>query len=144
MGALIYMLSGIIFSVGLGLGGMLQPSKVVGFLNPIDEAGWDPSLALVMAAGIGVHLVLYRFILKRDKPVFADEFGIPAQTDISKRLLVGSAIFGVGWGIAGYCPGPGLASLTSGAEGAITFVAAMILGMGIFHFALKAWNRNQV
>tara|TARA_B110000037_G_C16997623_1_gene455745 strand:+ start:192 stop:626 length:435 start_codon:yes stop_codon:yes gene_type:complete len=144
MGSLIYLLSGIIFSVGLGLAGMLQPSKVIGFLNPLGEAGWDPSLAFVMAGAIGVHLVLYKLTLRREKPVCADEFGIPAQTDVNKRLLFGSAIFGAGWGIAGYCPGPGLASLSSGAEGAITFVAAMILGMGMFHFALQAWNRSQI
>jgi len=143
MGAVIYLLSGIVFSLGLGLAGMLQPSKVIGFLNPIDEAGWDPSLAFVMIGAIGVHLVLYKFTVKREKPVCADKFGIPTRTDVNKRLLVGSALFGAGWGIAGYCPGPGIASLWTGAEGAMAFVAAMLVGMGMFHFALKAWNKNE-
>jgi uncharacterized protein len=143
MGAIVYLLSGIIFSVGLGLAGMLQPSKVVGFLNPLDENGWDPSLAFVMIGAIGVHLVLYKLTLKREKPVCAEKFGIPTRSDINKRLIVGSALFGAGWGIAGYCPGPGLASLTTGADGVFAFVGAMFLGMGAFQLAVNAWNKSQ-
>ena len=129
--------AGIVFGLGLALSGMTQADKVIGFLDVADA--WDPSLAFVMVGAIAVHLVLFRLILKRSSPLFGDSFGIPTRTDIDTRLVAGSAIFGVGWAIGGYCPGPGLASLASGAPNALAFVLSMIGGMVFFH----AWDAHR-
>jgi len=120
-------LAGALFGVGLPLSGMTAPRKVLGFL---DFAGqWDPSLVFVMAGAVGVHFVAYRLIRRRARPLFAESFAVPAQGRIDPRLLVGSALFGIGWGLAGYCPGPGIASLGSGTVQAVVFVAAMLAGL---------------
>jgi hypothetical protein len=119
-------LAGAIFSVGLVLGGMTRPSKVLGFL---DVAGsWDPSLAFVMMGAVGINVIAFRFILRRRGPVLGGEFVLPQRTAIDRRLLAGAAIFGIGWGLAGYCPGPGLVSMASGNAAPLLFVAAMIVG----------------
>ena len=122
---------GLLFGAGLGISGMTQADKVIGFLDLAD--GWDPSLAFVMVGGIGVHLALFRLILRRPSPVFAAQFGIPTRTDIDRRLVGGAALFGVGWAIGGYCPGPGLVSAAAGAAPALVFVAAMTGGMLLQH-----------
>lgn len=123
--------AGLIFAVGLALSGMTQPAKVIGFL---DVAGaWDPSLAFVMMSAVGLNLVLFRFILRRSGPVLGGPFHLPDQTAIDGRLIVGSALFGVGWGIAGYCPGPSVVSIASGQTGPILFVAAMMGGFLAHH-----------
>jgi uncharacterized membrane protein YedE/YeeE len=120
-------LAGVLFGVGLPLSGMTAPRKVLGFL---DFAGdWDPSLVFVMAGAVGVHFVAYRLIRRRPRPLFAEAFAVPAPGRVDRRLIAGSAVFGVGWGLAGYCPGPGIASLGSGATQALVFVAAMIAGL---------------
>lgn len=119
--------SGLVFAVGLGISGMTQPAKVVGFL---DFAGnWDPSLACVMIGAILVYAVLYRLIRKRPSPLFVPTFSAPTQTDIEPRLVGGAAIFGLGWGLGGFCPGPALTSLAAGNSLIVIFVAAMIVGM---------------
>ena len=119
--------SGFIFAIGLGLSGMTQPAKVTAFL---DFAGdWDPSLACVMIGAIAVHAVLYRLIRRRSSPLFASTFSVPARTDLDPRLLGGAALFGVGWGLGGFCPGPAVTSLASGSAPVVIFVAAMIAGM---------------
>ena len=125
--ALAWLLCGALFAVGLGVSGMTQPAKVVGFLNPV--GGWDPSLAFVMLGAIAIHVPGYLIRKRRDKPFIASEFSIPTRNDISPRLLMGAGLFGVGWGIAGYCPGPALVSVTSGSTSAILFVVAMVGGM---------------
>jgi len=118
--------AGAMFAVGLILSGMTKPGKVIGFL---DLAGrWDPSLALVMGGAVLVYAVLSRLFLRRPTPLFELEFHLPSRRDIDRRLVIGAAIFGVGWGLGGYCPGPGLASLMAGRL-PVVFVAAMILGM---------------
>ena len=123
-------LVGLIFSIGLCLSGMTQPSKVVGFL---DIAGnWDPSLALVMFGAVATYFVGQRFVLKRDNPVLAKSYGLPTRVDIDGRLLAGSAMFGVGWGLAGFCPGPALASLVTFEPAIFIFVISMTLGMYIY------------
>jgi uncharacterized protein len=124
-------LVGVLFALGLGLSGMTNADKVIGFLN---LAGiWDPSLAFVMVGAIGSHLALYKFILKHPAPLFGEQFEIMSRTDIDGRLIAGSAIFGMGWGLGGFCPGPGLvASAALGTE-ALVFVAAMLCGMILFH-----------
>jgi uncharacterized membrane protein YedE/YeeE len=128
--ALVSFLCGLVFAVGLGVSGMTLPSKVIGFL---DVAGaWDASLAFVMAGAVGVHMALYRLILRRRSPLLAERFALLTRQDIDWPLLVGAAIFGVGWGLGGYCPGPGLTSLGSGAYAALLFVSAMLVGMALF------------
>jgi len=123
--------TGALFGVGLIVSGMTQADKVVDFLDLANL--WDPSLAFVMAGAIAVHLVLYRLVLRRKSPLFAESFGIPTRTDIDGRLVGGAALFGIGWGLGGYCPGPGLVSMTSGASNAIAFVLALTVGMQLFH-----------
>jgi uncharacterized protein len=123
-------LAGLLFGSGLLLSGMTQPAKVIGFL---DFAGnWDPSLMFVMAGALVVHGVLFRFIVRRPAPVFAERFEVPANKAITLRLLVGSAIFGVGWGLIGYCPGPALVGLGARTPSALIAVAGMAAGMLLF------------
>jgi uncharacterized membrane protein YedE/YeeE len=123
-------LAGLLFSLGLGLGGMTDPAKVVGFL---DVAGaWDPSLAFVMGGALAVHAVARRLILRRKTPVLAPAFPDVGQTRVDGRLVAGAALFGVGWGLAGYCPGPALTSVASGAWSALLFSGSMLAGMWLF------------
>lgn len=122
--------SGLLFAVGLGLGGMTQPAKVVGFL---DFAGnWDPSLACVMIGAIGVHGLLSRMILHRSTPVFSTAFSVPSRSDVDPKLVGGAALFGAGWGLGGFCPGPALTSLATGSATVLIFVGAMLAGMILF------------
>ena len=128
--------AGLVFALGLGLGGMTDPARVLGFL---DVAGaWDPSLALVMAGAVGTHALLRRRVLRRARPILAPTFPALAGTAVDRRLLTGAALFGVGWGLAGYCPGPALISLAGGSAAAPLFVAAMAAGMLLF----EAWGRR--
>lgn len=123
------LISGMVFGVGLVISGMADPAKVLNFL---DIAGsWDPSLALVMGGAVVVTFVGYRLVLKRPSPVLMDRFDIPKATAIDPRLVAGAAIFGIGWGIGGFCPGPALTSLTLAAPGTLVFVPAMLVGMWI-------------
>ena len=129
---LVSFISGIVFAIGLGVGGMTRPAKVIGFL---DVAGnWDPSLAFVMLGAIGVHSLFYRAIRARSSSRFSFATSIPSRTQIDSRLLGGSVIFGLGWGIAGYCPGPAITSLASGNFSAVIFFLAMITGIFAFDF----------
>lgn len=124
---LISFASGFIFSSGLVIGGMTVPAKVVNFL---DFAGnWDPSLAMVMAGAILVHALTYRFARKRHAPWFAPTFHIPTSRSIDRNLLGGALLFGMGWGLSGFCPGPALASAASGNPFTLLFVVSMLLGM---------------
>src|SRR5688572_10588623 len=118
--------SGLLFGVGLAIGGMTNPRKVIGFLTV--GHGWDPSLAFVMVGAIAVHFLAYRWVLGSAAPLFADEFAIPKLRRIDPKLVVGSAIFGAGWGLGGYCPGPGIVSLGAGRPEALVFVVMMTLG----------------
>jgi uncharacterized membrane protein YedE/YeeE len=122
--------SGLLFALGLGISGMTHPSKVLAFL---DVAGdWDPSLALVMGSGVLVNLVLFRWVTRRGAPLLAPTFSLPTRTAIDAALLGGSAIFGVGWGLAGFCPGPAIVSVVTGATPVIAFVVTMLLAMGVY------------
>ncbi len=137
---LISFVSGIVFAAGLGIGGMTQPAKVIGFL---DFAGnWDPSLAFVMIGAIAVHSILYRVIRKRPSPLFSQAFSLPTRTDIDLRLVGGAMIFGLGWGIAGFCPGPALTSLASGNLSLVIFTVSMIAGMLLYKFVDVLWLRQ--
>lgn len=132
--------SGALFAAGLGISGMTLPQKVIGFLDI--TGSWDPSLAFVMIGAIGLNLILFRFILRRVGPVFGNVFQLPTRKDIDPRLVAGAALFGAGWGLGGYCPGPGLVSLASGALPALVFVVAMTAGMLIQHFSEKVASRR--
>lgn len=121
------LVSGLLFGAGLTVSQMVNPAKVAAFL---DVAGhWDPSLALVMGAALGTTAVLYRRVLRRRTPLFAPEFHLPSSRRIDARLLVGSALFGIGWGLGGLCPGPALAGLSYGLTDSVVFVVSMVAGM---------------
>ena len=120
------LLAGLIFGLGLAISQMVSPRKVLDFLDV--SGNWDPSLLFVMAGAVGVAMLASRFVLERGQPLFESEFHLPQLTKVDRRLLVGSAIFGAGWGIGGYCPGPGIAALSAGSVDALVFVAGMVLG----------------
>jgi uncharacterized protein len=131
-------LSGLLFSFGLVLSGMTQPAKVLGFLNitgiaqgiswTAEPSRWDPSLAFVMGGALMVTLIAFAVTPKRAKPWAAESFELPTRKDIDAPLLIGAALFGAGWGLAGYCPGPALASVFVSWD-AVVFAAAMLVGM---------------
>ncbi len=129
---------GLIFGVGLILAGMTDPSKVIGFL---DVAGqWDPSLAFVMGGAILVGVVAFRFAKQRSTAFLGGAMRLPTGNDINSRLVVGSLLFGAGWGMAGFCPGPALTALGTGNPKAAIFVAAMVAGMILFELAERFWH----
>jgi len=120
------LVAGLLFGLGLGISQMIDPQRVLGFL---DIAGaWDPSLMFVLGGAVGVTIVAFRFVLRRSHPLFDASFHLPAKKEIDRRLVVGAAIFGVGWGMAGYCPGPGIAALVLGSLNPVLFIAAFIIG----------------
>lgn len=125
-------LSGVLFGVGLVLSGMVLPEKVIAFLDVFGE--WDPSLAFVMLGAIGVNAVVFRMIRNRSQPLFGGVFQLPTRRDLDGPLIAGAAVFGVGWGLAGFCPGPALTSLAGGNELALYFVPAMMVGMALGAF----------
>ena len=120
-------ISGIIFGIGLALAGMLNPAKVAGFLDIFGL--WDPSLMLVMAGGIAVNSVGYFLFLRSGKPLFASSFSLPEARQIDKKLIIGSVLFGVGWGLAGLCPGPVVASIGLDPLSILPFLAVMLAGL---------------
>ena len=129
-------LIGLVFGLGLILSGMSNPSKVLGFL---DITGlWDPSLAFVMGGAILVGIVAFAVARKRTTTFLGGALKLPSSTDIDKRLVIGSLTFGVGWGLAGYCPGPALVSLGSGQPKALIFVVSMFVGMAIYEVLQNA------
>jgi hypothetical protein len=130
MPTLASLLAGIVFGIGLVLSGMANPHKVLAFL---DLAGaWDPSLALVMLGAIGVGSVAFAFAKRLKTSLLGLRLKLPTARHIDRRLVGGSVLFGVGWGVAGFCPGPALAALGMGEFKAAVFVAAMLAGMGVF------------
>ena len=130
MPVLTALLAGLVFGLGLILSGMANPAKVLGFL---DVAGsWDPSLALVMLGAIAVGLLAFTAARRRTKSLLGLPMRLPSSTDIDGRLLGGGLLFGIGWGIAGFCPGPALVAVGMGELKAVVFVVAMLLGMGIY------------
>lgn len=130
MAIFISLLTGLIFGVGLLISGMANPAKVLGFL---DIAGkWDPSLVCVMAGAIVIGFFAFKIANKRTVSLIGLDMKLPTANQIDRRLIIGSVLFGIGWGIAGFCPGPAIVSLGMGEIKAVIFVAAMLLGMGIF------------
>jgi uncharacterized protein len=127
MSFLVNLALGLLFGVGLVVSGMADPAKVLNFLDLFGT--WDPSLAFVMGGAVLVAFVGYRLVLKRNEPIVGGTFHLPTRRDIDQRVIVGPAIFGLGWGIGGFCPGPALTALGLGATGTLAFVPAMIIGM---------------
>jgi uncharacterized protein len=137
--------AGLLFSLGLVVSGMTQPAKVIGFLDlgglvkgitwQAQPGLWDPSLALVMGGALMVTLIAFAITPKKNRPWAGEKFHLPTKKDLDLRLLGGSAMFGIGWGLAGYCPGPGLASLVLGGVDALAFVIALLIGM----WCAKRW-----
>ena len=133
MQALGAFIAGLVFGIGLILSGMTDPSKVIGFL---DLAGrWDPSLALVMVGAIIVGMASYAAARKRTTAFLGGAMRIPAARQIDRRLVLGSIVFGAGWGLAGFCPGPAIVSLGAGQDKAVVYVIAMLAGMAVYEFA---------
>lgn len=123
------LVAGILFGVGLVVSGMTLPAKVAGFLD--FTGAWDPTLMFVMGGAIAVHAVVYRAVRGRASPLLAERFQLPTRKDIDARLILGAAIFGLGWGLGGYCPGPAVTSLVSGHGEVFAFVAAMLGAMWV-------------
>lgn len=119
-------IAGLLMSAGIAYSQMIDPNKVLGFLTL--NANWDPSLILVMAAALVVYSAGYWLFIGKGKPVFAQNFSLPTKTTLDKPLLIGALLFGAGWGLAGYCPGPALAALSSGSHGTLAFITAMVAG----------------
>jgi uncharacterized membrane protein YedE/YeeE len=131
------LIAGVIFGAGLAVSQMMNPAKVIGFL---DFAGnWDPTLGLVMVGALIVSVPCFALVAKRATPALDDSFAIPHRRDIDWPLLGGAAIFGIGWGLAGFCPGPALAALQSGNWQVFGFVGAMIAGILLFHATASKW-----
>ena len=127
MQLLVGLVSGLIFGLGLSVSGMLNPVKVSAFL---DIAGaWDPSLALVMGGGLAVNLLAMWLLKKRTKPYFADEFSLPQSVAIDRPLLIGAALFGIGWALGGLCPGPAIAGLAYLSGDSLMFFIPMLAGL---------------
>jgi uncharacterized protein len=136
MAILLQFAVGLIFGFGLLLSGMFDPAKVLNFLDlgGIASGGWDPSLAFVMAGAVAVTFVGFRLVLRRSQPLFAERFHLPTRRELDVRIIAGPALFGIGWGLAGFCPGPALTALGFGTRAAVIFVAAMFAGMWLARF----------
>lgn len=132
---LLTLISGLLFGFGLLLSGMADPAKVQNFLDLFGT--WDPSLAFVMGGAIAVTMPGFWLVIRRNRPFFNDVFHLPSRTDLDARLITGAAIFGVGWGLGGFCPGPAMTALPLAAEGTLIFVATMLTGMAASKYVLQ-------
>jgi len=141
MSILIQFFIGVTFGSGLVIAGMTNPAKVLNFLDfaAIQTGGWDPSLAFVLAGAIAVTFIGFKFVLRRKQPIFADKFHLPSAEELDLRIVAGPAIFGIGWGLAGFCPGPALTALSGNSPAAFQFVGAMLIGM-----VSARWATNRV
>jgi len=133
---------GLLFGLGLLLSGMTDPAKVLGFLDLF--GAWDPSLAFVMGGAIAVGFFAFALARKRTTSFLGGAMHLPKSTQIDKRLVLGGLTFGAGWGLAGFCPGPGIVSMASGEVKAAVFVAAMLAGMALYEVADRALHRTAV
>jgi len=142
MRILVALFSGTLFGLGLAVSGMTNPAKIVGFL---DFAGaWDPTLAFVMGGALLVTIPAFRLILGRQRPILAGDFALPTKSALDGRLLGGAALFGVGWGLSGFCPGPAVAALVTGLAPVFAFVAAMMAGMVLYAWVFERPDRGGV
>ncbi len=120
---------GLLFAVGLAIAGMTQPQKIIAFLDPWN---WDASLLFVMVGAVGVHMLSYPLIRRRATPLLDTKWHVPTRRDITPSLLLGSSLFGVGWGLGGFCPGPALAALPAADLRTLLFVGSMLIGMWVY------------
>jgi uncharacterized membrane protein YedE/YeeE len=134
--------AGILFGLGLATSRMMNPAKVIDFLDV--AGGWDPTLAFVMGGALVVTVPAFRLILGRPRPILADGFALPTESALDRRLIGGAALFGVGWGLSGFCPGPAVAALTTGLTPVVAFVVAMIAGMVIYAWVFERPDRGGV
>ena len=132
-------LAGLIFGLGLTVSQMIDPSKVLAFLDVF--GAWDPTLAVVMASALVTTALGYRLVLRQPAPLFEPRFLVPTRRDIDARLILGAGLFGVGWGLAGYCPGPAIAGLGLGMLKTMVFCGAMVAGMLLFSLMDRYWRR---
>ncbi|QLE86707.1 YeeE/YedE family protein [Shewanella sp. Scap07] len=140
------LISGLLFGLGLMVSGMADPDKVIGFLDVsrMADGSWDPALMMVMSGALGVYLPLYFLVVKPrifngDRPLFADKYHLPTVKTVDGKLVLGAILFGVGWGVAGMCPGPAIVNLSSFDPLFILFVIAMVAGQ----FLTKLWRTRQ-
>ncbi len=126
---------GLTFAIGLVISGMTQPQKVIGFLDLFGQ--WDPSLIFVMVGAIAVHFVTYKLIRRRSSPLLDEKWHVPTKKEITPALVIGSVLFGAGWALGGFCPGPAITSLAAGQKQTLIFVVAMLLGMALFRVVDK-------
>lgn len=133
--ALAALVVGFLFALGLGLSGMTQPQKVIGFLDLFGQ--WDPSLIFVMIGAIIVHFVTYKLIRKKKSPLLSSHWHVPTKKEITPALLMGSFIFGIGWALGGFCPGPAITSIASFDKMPVIFVGSMLMGMFLFKWVDK-------
>jgi uncharacterized protein len=138
MKVLSFFLLGALFAVGLGISGMTQPQKVLGFLDIF--GAWDPALMFVMGGAVVVNYFGFRLAVGRPHPLLATRFDIPTRRDIDWQLLTGASLFGAGWGLAGFCPGPALVALASGSSEVVLFVGAMFIGFLLKDLLIKPAN----
>ena len=129
---------GIMFAIGLGISGMTRPEKVFGFLDIFGS--WDASLIFVMIGAVIVHFIAFRFIVRRKSPLFSPQWHLPTKRKITRPLIAGAFLFGVGWALAGYCPGPALTSLASFQSRPFIFFVSMIVGMLMFRLVDRRLN----
>ena len=138
---LIALLSGLLFGFGLSLSQMIDRDRVLGFLDVSED--WDPTLLFVLGGAVTVTVIAFRFVLRLPRPIFNSKFYLPTRKDIDLPLILGTAIFGIGWGIAGYCPGPGITALVLGTPNPVLFVIAFIVGSLIYQwYAGLSLNSN--
>lgn len=136
------LVAGTLFGLGLAVAGMIDPAKILNFLDIFGT--WDPSLAFVMGGGLLVNAIATPFIMRRKTPILAEFFRTPIKQQVDKRLIIGGVLFGAGWGIGGYCPGPMLTALSFANTDIITVVGAYIIGTFIARTVLRAWERDQL
>ncbi len=134
--------AGFVFGVGLLISGMTQPAKVVNFLDVL--GAWDPSLGFVMVGAIGVHFLAYLLVPRLAKPFWAKSWDLPPKKGIDAPLILGAVLFGAGWGLGGYCPGPALTSVVAGAPPTVLFTASMLAGIGGYALWERFWANREV
>jgi uncharacterized membrane protein YedE/YeeE len=142
MRTIVALFSGALFGLGLAVSGMTNPAKIIGFLDLAGE--WDPTLAFVMGGALLVTIPAFRLILGRQRPILAGDFALPAKSTLDARLLGGAALFGVGWGLSGFCPGPAVAALVTGLAPVFAFGAAMMAGMVLYAWVFERPDRGGV
>lgn len=139
--SLIAFIVGLLFAIGLGISGMTNPQKVIGFLDVFGR--WDPSLAFVMLGAVIPHFVTFKLIRLRKEPLLSPAWHIPKKRELTLSLIAGSLLFGIGWGLAGYCPGPAITNISTLRQEPLIFVLSMIAGMWLFKISDQRWRFNR-